>query len=77
MSTINRDEVKGKAQQGKGWVKDKFGEITGDRQTEAEGEAERAEGEGRESWGKVKRGVSDAVDAVGDTISNTADKINR
>lgn len=77
MSIPNRDEMEGKFDQAKGTVKDKAGEVLGDRQMEAEGEAEHAGGEAQETWGKFKRGVSDAVDSVGDAISNTADKINK
>lgn len=77
MSTPNKDEVEGKFDQVKGTVKDKAGEVLGDRQMEAEGEAEHAKGETQESWGKVKRGVGDAVDAVGDAISNAGDRINK
>ena len=44
---------------------------------ETEGEAEHAEGETQENWGKFKRGVSNAVDSVGDAISDAADDINR
>ena len=76
MAIINKDEIKGKFEQGKGTIKDKVGEMTGNRRMEAEGEAEHAEGETRESWGKFKRGVSNAVDSVGDAINDTADKIN-
>jgi len=76
MAIINNDEIKGKFEKGKGTIKDKVGEMTGNRRLEAEGEAEHAEGETRESWGKFKRGVSNAVDSVGDAIKNTADKVN-
>ena len=76
MAIINKDEVKGKFEQAKGTIKDKAGEMTGNRRLEAEGEAEHAKGETRESWGKFKRGVSNAVDSVGDAIKNTADNIN-
>ncbi len=68
MSTPNKDEVKGKWEQAKGWVKDKTGEVTGNERLEAEGEAQNAAGKGQESWGKVKRKVGDAVEAVGDAI---------
>jgi len=77
MSIPNKDEVEGKWEQAKGWVKDKTGEVTNDPELEAEGEAQRAAGEGEETWGKVKRGVGDTVDAVGDAISNAGDKISR
>ena len=76
MAIINKDEVKGKFEQGKGTIKDKVGEMTGNRRMEAEGEAENAKGETRESWGKFKRGVSNAVDSVGDAMNDAADKIN-
>jgi len=76
MAIINNDEIKGKFEQGKGTLKDKFGEVTGDRRMEAEGEAEHAKGETRETWGKFKRGVSNAVDSVGDALNNAADDIN-
>jgi len=77
MAIINQDEVRGKIQQGKGKIKDKIGEVTGNRRMEREGEAENAEGHTRESWGKFKRGVSNAVDSVGDAINDAADDINR
>lgn len=77
MSTPNRDEVEGKFDQAKGTIKDKAGEVLGDRQMEAEGEAEHAKGETQETWGKVKRSVGDAVDAVGDAISDAGDRINK
>lgn len=69
MSTLpNNDEVEGKLDQAKGWVKDKAGEITGNERLEAEGEAENAAGHAQETWGKVKHGVGDAVEAVGEAI---------
>ena len=77
MTTPNNDEVEGKFERAKGWVKDKVGEATGDRELEAEGEAQNAEGNAQETWGKFKHGVGDAVDAVGDAVKNTGDKINK
>jgi uncharacterized protein YjbJ (UPF0337 family) len=77
MSVPNKDEVRGKWEQAKGWVKDKAGEVTNNRDLEAEGEAQRAEGKTEETWGKFKRGVGDAVDSVGEALSDTGDKINK
>ena len=77
MSIPNNDEVEGKLDRAVGAVKDKVGEATGNRELEAEGEAQNAEGKGEEAWGKLKRGAGDAVDAVGDAVKNTGDKINR
>ena len=77
MSIPNNDEVEGKLDRGVGSVKDKVGEALGDRDLEAEGEAQNAEGKGQEAWGKLKRGVGDTVDAVGDAVKNTGNKINK
>ena len=68
MSAPNRDEVKGKWEQAKGWVKDKTGEATNNPNLEAKGEAQNAAGHTQEAWGKIKRGVGDTVEAVGDAI---------
>ncbi len=77
MSVPNKDEVDGKWEQAKGWVKDKAGEVTNDPELEAEGEAQNAAGKGQETWGKFKGGVSDAVDSVGDAIKNAADDVDQ
>jgi uncharacterized protein YjbJ (UPF0337 family) len=77
MSVPNKDEVEGKWEQAKGWVKDKAGEVTNDPDLEAEGEAQNAGGHAQETWGQFKRGVGEAVDAVGDAISDTGNKINK
>ncbi|HEY2846932.1 MAG TPA: CsbD family protein [Pyrinomonadaceae bacterium] len=70
MSTPNKDEVEGKWEQAKGWVKDKAGEATGNHDLEAEGETQRSEGKTQEAWGGVKSGIGDAVKAVGDAIDS-------
>lgn len=77
MSTWNSDEVEGKLDQAKGSVKSTIGEITGDRETEAEGDAEHAAGKTQETWGKVKRGVGDAVEDIGDALSGADDKVSK
>ena len=69
MSVPNKDEVEGKWEKAKGWVKDKAGEATNDPELEAEGEAQNAGGHVQEGWGKLKHGVSDAVHEVGDAIN--------
>lgn len=77
MSTWNHDEVEGKLDQAKGTVKSKIGEVTGDRELEAEGDADNAEGHAEETWGKVKRGVGDAVEGIGDAVSNAGRDTNK
>ena len=61
---MNRDEIKGKAQKAKGYVKDKTGEILNDPQLEAEGEIERAAGTVREGFGHAKRKVQEGIEDV-------------
>lgn len=68
MSAPNHDEVEGKWEQAKGWVKDKAGEATNDRELEAEGEAQNAAGDAQEGWGHTKRKVGDAFEDIGDAI---------
>ncbi len=76
MGVFNDDEAKGKFEQAKGTVKNKVGEWTGNERLEAEGEIQHAEGEGQETWGKFKRGVSDTIDSVGESISNAGKRVN-
>lgn len=61
---MNQDELKGKAEKAKGYVKEKAGEITNDPELEAEGKAERAGGKLREGYGKVKEKVSETADEI-------------
>ena len=68
--TPNKDEVEGNWEQAKGYVKDKAGEVTGNKDLEAEGEAERAAGKTQETWGKVKHKVGDALEDIADSVNN-------
>lgn len=65
----NRDEFEGKGKQIKGTVKDKVGEFTGNRDLEAEGEAENLEGDVQEGFGTARRKVGNAIENIGDAIS--------
>ena len=70
MGLPNKDEVKGKLDQAAGAIKDKVGEATGDRDMEAEGEAQRAGGNIQEGFGTARRKVGEAVENIGDKISH-------
>jgi uncharacterized protein YjbJ (UPF0337 family) len=61
---MNSDEIKGKAEKAKGYVKDKAGEILNDPELEAEGEIEQATGTARETFGKAKRKVQEGIEDV-------------
>jgi len=76
MALFNDDEVEGKWDKTKGTVKEKIGEVTGNEELEAEGEADQAGGEAQQTWGKFKRGVSETVDSVGEAVSNTGKRMN-
>lgn len=77
MATPNKDELEGKWEHAKGSIKEGIGNLTGNRDLEAEGEAQQAEGKTQETWGKAKRKVGEAVDSIGDAISDAGDRINR
>jgi uncharacterized protein YjbJ (UPF0337 family) len=61
---MDRDEIKGKAEKAKGFVKDKTGELINDPELEAEGEVERAGGSLREGFGKAKRKVQEGIEEI-------------
>jgi uncharacterized protein YjbJ (UPF0337 family) len=61
---MDRDEIKGKAEKAKGFVKDKAGEVMNDPTLEAEGEVERAGGEVREGFGAAKRKVREGIEEI-------------
>lgn len=77
MALPNSDEVEGKVDQAKGSLKEGFGNLTGDRELENEGTADRASGKAQEGWGKVKRGVGEAIDSIGDAISDAGKSVNK
>jgi uncharacterized protein YjbJ (UPF0337 family) len=61
---MDRDEMKGKVEKAKGYVKEKAGEITDDPTLEAEGKIDRASGAVRESFGKAKRKVKEGIEEI-------------
>jgi uncharacterized protein YjbJ (UPF0337 family) len=67
---MNRDEIKGKADKAKGYIKEETGEAINDPDLEAEGRAERAAGKVREGFGKAKR-------KAGEALADAADKIDQ
>jgi uncharacterized protein YjbJ (UPF0337 family) len=61
-------ELKGKAKQVKGRVKEGLGKATGDRAMEDEGQRDRIKG-------KVQEGVSHARRVFGETVEDVGEKI--
>ena len=67
---MDREEIKGKAEKAKGYVKDKAGELLNDPELEAEGEIERGTGAVREGFGKAKRKVKEGVEDVAEAADD-------
>jgi uncharacterized protein YjbJ (UPF0337 family) len=63
---MNKDELKGKATNLKGRLKDAFGSLTGNKSKQAEGFADRARGAVEEKFGKAKRETKQDIDEEGD-----------
>jgi uncharacterized protein YjbJ (UPF0337 family) len=68
MGIPNKDEIKGKAEQVKGAVKENVGRAINDRDLEQSGKADRAEGKVDETVGTARRKVGDAISDVGKAI---------
>ena len=51
---VDKDRIKGSAEQAKGKVKEWAGKVTGDKKTEAEGKGEQAKGKIRNAVGGLK-----------------------
>lgn len=62
------DEIKGKGKQVKGAVKEELGKLTGNRELEDSGTADRVEGDVQEGFGKTKRKIGEAVEDLGKKI---------
>lgn len=64
------DEVKGKGKQVKGAVKEELGKLSGNRDLENSGTADRVEGNVQEGFGKTKRKIGEAVEDLGERIAS-------
>jgi uncharacterized protein YjbJ (UPF0337 family) len=62
------EQAGGKAENLKGKIKEGAGKLTGDRDLEAEGQADQAEGTVRDKTGKAVRNVKDAADRLSDKL---------
>jgi uncharacterized protein YjbJ (UPF0337 family) len=65
---MNKDELKGKIEKAKGYVKERAGRATGDPDLEAEGAVQRDAGAVQEKVGETRRKVGKAIKKVGDAI---------
>ncbi len=65
---MNKDERQGKVEKMKGYVKEKAGQATGDRDLEAEGGAQKAAGAIQEKIGQARRKIGKVIKKLGDSI---------
>ena len=63
-------ELKGKAKQVKGRIKEGLGKATGDRAMQDEGKRERVKGKVREGVSRARRTLGDAVENIGEKIAS-------
>ena len=61
---MDREHVKGFAEKAKGTIKEGAGKVTGDKDVQNEGKADKAKGAVHKAAGDVKDSARDAVDAL-------------
>jgi uncharacterized protein YjbJ (UPF0337 family) len=54
---MDKDRIKGSAEQAKGKAKEFAGKVTGDEKTRAEGQADQVKGKAQNTWGSLKDAV--------------------
>jgi uncharacterized protein YjbJ (UPF0337 family) len=64
----DHNQIKGKANQAAGAVREKAGEITGNEEMQGEGRAQQAKGNVQEIGGKAEKTLKDAAGKVGDAL---------
>jgi uncharacterized protein YjbJ (UPF0337 family) len=65
---MNKDELKGKTEALKGRTKQALGDLTNDERMHDEGVANEAAGETRDTLGRARRKVGEAIEDLGDNI---------
>ncbi len=74
---MDKERIKGKAQDIAGRVERQVGEWTDNDKAQAEGAAKQAEGKTRNAVGKMKDGVRDMADKLKGDKSENEDRIDR
>jgi uncharacterized protein YjbJ (UPF0337 family) len=73
---MDKERIKGKAEDAAGRVERQVGEWTGNEKAQAEGLAKQAEGKARNAVGKAKDAVRDAADKLKETKIENEDERN-
>lgn len=63
---MDTDRIEGTVKEAGGKIKEEFGDLTDNPETEAEGQADQAEGGLQKTWGEAKDKVRDVVDDATD-----------
>lgn len=70
------DKIKGTGNVVKGKVEQGVGHVTGDAETEAQGNADEARGRGQQAVGDVRQGLHNAGDNIGRGLQDAGDKVD-
>jgi uncharacterized protein YjbJ (UPF0337 family) len=61
---MNKDQVEGTIEQGKGKLKEAAGDLTNDKSLETEGEVDQAKGKLQKGFGDAKEELKDTIDKL-------------
>jgi uncharacterized protein YjbJ (UPF0337 family) len=67
---MDTDRIEGAAKEAGGKLKEEWGDLTDNPETEAEGQVDQAEGDLQQKWGEAKDTTRDVVDDLGDGDDN-------
>jgi uncharacterized protein YjbJ (UPF0337 family) len=59
---MNKDQVKGRAEEAKGVVKEATGKMVGNERLQGEGLVDQAKGKAQGQWGDAKEKAKDLID---------------
>ncbi len=59
---MDSDRVEGPLKEAGGKIKEEWGDLTDNKETETEGQADQVEGKVQNEWGEAKDDVRDATD---------------
>ncbi|MGI8925158.1 MAG: CsbD family protein [Tepidiformaceae bacterium] len=65
---MDKDKLEGKGREAMGATKEKVGDVTGNKDLEAEGKTEKYQGKAQGAWGDAKDKAGDAADDVKDAF---------
>ena len=61
---MNKDQVKGRAEQAKGTIKEAAGKVVGNKNLEAEGKMDKVGGKAQATHGDLKEKVADTIKKI-------------